>query len=60
VEASSAQRTYGINLSVDAISEFKVMQNTFSAEYGRGTAIVNAMIKSGTMRGGTVFRFMER
>src|SRR5688572_1562185 len=32
---------YGLNLSVDAIEEFKIMQNSFSAEYGRGTTIVN-------------------
>jgi hypothetical protein len=35
--------------SPDAISEFKVITGTFSAEYGRvGGAIVNAAMKSGT------------
>lgn len=40
--------TYGLSLSVDAIGEFKIMQNAFSAEYGRGTTIVNSTVKSGT------------
>ena len=40
--------TYGLSLSVDAIGEFKIMQNSFSAEYGRGTTIVNSTVKSGT------------
>lgn len=39
--------TYGLSLSVDAIGEFKIMQNAFSAEFGRGTTIVNSTVKTG-------------
>jgi len=51
---------YGLNLSIDAIQEFKVMQNAFSAEYGRATTIINAAIKSGGNRmHGSLFEFLR-
>ena len=51
---------YGINLSIDAIQEFKLLVSAYPAEYGRGTAIVNTVIKSGTNQyHGTVFEFFR-
>lgn len=51
---------YGVSLSVDAIEEFKVMQNSFSAEYGRATTIVNSVIKSGgNSLHGSLFEFLR-
>lgn len=47
--------------SVDALAEFSIQTNNFSAEYGQAAgAVVNATIKSGTNSfHGTVFEFMR-
>jgi hypothetical protein len=46
--------------SIEAIQEFKIQQNNFSAEYGRNPAGINLTLRSGTNQfHGTAFEFLR-
>src|SRR4029434_8462707 len=47
--------------SIEALQEFKIQTNAYSAEFGRSSgAVVNATIKSGTNRlRGSVYEFLR-
>jgi hypothetical protein len=47
-------------LSVDAIQEFKIEKNLFSAEYGQGSGLVNLVSKSGSNEiHGSAYEFLR-
>ena len=61
VESRSAWfNSPSVLLSVDAIQEFKIERNMFSAEYGQGGGIVSLVSKSGTNQiHGTAYEFLR-
>ena len=52
--------SYGVSPSIDALDEFKLLQNTYSAEYGFGQTVVTTSIKNGTNNfHGVAFDFLR-
>ncbi len=49
-----------LQLNIDAIQEFKVNRNSFSAEFGQGQSVVTAVTRSGSNEiHGTVYEFLR-
>ena len=60
VNTDTALNTPAVILSQDAIQEFKVLSETYSAEYGFSANQINILSKSGTNQlHGTVFEFLR-
>jgi hypothetical protein len=59
--ASQARRAEVVKPSIDAVQEFKVMTNAYSAEFGRaGGGVISLSLKSGSNAfHGTVFEFLR-
>jgi outer membrane receptor protein involved in Fe transport len=50
----------GTSMGVDAIAEFQVLTNTYSAQYGGNGSVMNAVSKSGSNRfSGSAFEFLR-
>lgn len=53
-------QTPSVTPSIDAIQEFKLLQNAYSAEFGRGATQVLAVLKSGSNQWhGSLFEFLR-